>query len=195
MVNLSKEGSFKKSTESRIFAAINVLLGSIQSASEVLLQSINTTDLVAQTVSPVVLENNYILTQGKNVFEAMTKVMGYGTHLRSTLENSPLDHSALLALARSTLDALSAESVYLVALRRHAQTFNDLVSLTSGLGLFEVWSSLYAEGSSYFANESLNRLDELATSLNNDVERASTSNKYEFFVYPLKYIRSSSTDL
>jgi hypothetical protein len=109
----------------------------------------------------------------------MTKVMGYGTHLRRTLENSPLDHSVLLALARSTLDALSAESVYLVALQRHAQTFNGLVSLTSGLGLFDVWSSLYAEDLSYFANESLTRLDELATTLNNDVERASMSNKHE----------------
>ena len=118
----------------------------------------------------------------------MAKVMGYGTHLRRTLENSPLDHSALLALARSILDALSAGSVYLVAVQRHAQTFNDLVSLTSGLGLFDVWSSLYAEYSSYFAKESLTRLDGLATTLNNDVERTSTCNKHEFLYIGLNLL-------
>lgn len=114
------------------------------------------------------------------MFEAMIKVMGYGTHLRRTLENSPLDHSALFALARSILNTLGAGSVYLVALQRHAQTFNDLVSLTSGLGLFDVWSSLYAEDSSCFSKESLTRLDELATTLNYGVERASTSSKHGF---------------
>ena len=111
----------------------------------------------------------------------MIKVMGHGTHLRRTLENSPLDHSALLALARSILDALSVDSQHLAALQRHARTFNDLVSLTSGLGLFDVWSSLYAEDSSYLTRESLTRLDGFVTSLNNDVERASMSNN--FFLY------------
>lgn len=55
VVNLSKGGSLRKSTETSIFAAVNVLLEDIQSASEVLLKSINTTDLLAPTVSPVVL--------------------------------------------------------------------------------------------------------------------------------------------
>ena len=55
VANLVKEGSLRKSSETRIFASINVLLESIQSVSEALLKSINSTDLVAQTVSSVVL--------------------------------------------------------------------------------------------------------------------------------------------
>ena len=51
VANLSKEGSLRKSTETRILVTINALFESIQGASDMLLKSINTTDLRAQIVS------------------------------------------------------------------------------------------------------------------------------------------------
>lgn len=109
----------------------------------------------------------------------MTKVMEHGIRLRRTLGNTPLDHSALLALARSILDTLSVESPHLTTLQHCAQTFNDLVTLTSGLGLFDVWSSLYTENSSETSKE-LICLDELATSLNNDADRTGMLSTNDF---------------
>ncbi|KAF8635894.1 hypothetical protein AX15_000074 [Amanita polypyramis BW_CC] len=150
------EASSKGPSESAVVTAVNSLLKSIQDASQRLLESLRTAD-IDQT----------------DILKVLTKALGYGYHLRRVLENSLLDYSGLFALARSILDILSVESPHLDSLQRHARDFSDAVSLTSGLGLFDIWSSLYCSNSSYLPKPSIARLDELASSLNNEADATS----------------------
>ncbi|KAK2459690.1 hypothetical protein APHAL10511_008335 [Amanita phalloides] len=155
MARLSREASSEKSDPSPVFAAIRILSESIRDVSQSLLGSLSLTNWRSQP----------------NMLQVLTKAMSYGTYLQRIIRNSALDYSALLALARCILDALNIESPQLITLQHHARSLNDFVSLTSGLGLLDIWSSLYCDGSLYLAKSRLFRLNELASSLNDGADR------------------------
>ena len=105
------------------------------------------------------------------------KVIDYGRRLRRAVHNSAVDHSTLLSLARCIPEALNTESPNFILLREHAQHFSDTASLTSGLGLFDIWTSLYCDEFAYLPKASIVRMGGMASSLNKDAEVASMLTK------------------
>jgi len=111
------------------------------------------------------------------MLEVIVKVMDHGRRLRRAVHNSAVDHSTLLSLARCIPEELNTDSSNFILLQELAQHFSDSVSLTSGLGLFDIWTLLYCDEFAYLPEASIVRIGDMASSLNKDAEATSMLTK------------------
>ncbi|PFH53375.1 hypothetical protein AMATHDRAFT_1433 [Amanita thiersii Skay4041] len=130
------------------------------------LRIIHTIDALLKNIKTAVLTyfGNLDLTNEKgqlNSIQGMIKVMRYSHHLRQALKASHLDYSTIIALSRSILDDLD-NCHDMAQVMEYARQFCDTISLSSGLGLLDIWKSMYTDDSSWSL---VTRLDTLAASL------------------------------
>ncbi|PPQ81251.1 hypothetical protein CVT26_015129 [Gymnopilus dilepis] len=96
-----------------------------------------------------------------------SQLLELGPQLRSALAHASYDFSTLYAISNWLRDLLEDSSSTFVCLVDHSHTLNALASLSSGLGLFVIWSRLYIEEPSPVQHDSIRRIDRMACSLRN----------------------------
>ena len=99
----------------------------------------------------------------------MPKILNYGRYL-CNINCNLIDHSTLISLAQCISDTVSTQCFDLHTLQEQARYFNQTVSLSSGLGLFDIWASLYTDEAAYLPKGTITRIDELASSLKENLE-------------------------
>lgn len=95
----------------------------------------------------------------------MLRLLAYGRYLRKAITHKLFNHSAVQVVSRWILDALRARHHSFIQVESQAKVLHDTMSLTSGLGLAELWASL---ADSYVPGERLlnvNRLERVAHTL------------------------------
>jgi midasin len=73
------------------------------------------------------------------------KLLGYGHLLRKVAESDVFDYSVAQASAKWIVQALEGRSVDFRPLNAPARSLRDLVCLSSGLGITEIWSTISAQ--------------------------------------------------
>jgi hypothetical protein len=94
----------------------------------------------------------------------MSQVLRYSRYLREIMQESAFDYSAVQVLSRWIMDAVRNAPPIFGKLILSAKRLDDVVSLSSGLGFHEIWSSMLAEKRSTIQMETLKELDILAAS-------------------------------
>jgi midasin len=92
-------------------------------------------------------------------------LLGHARHLRKAVINSSFDFSAVQAISRWILDDLEDCSPSFLQLAAQAQALSDAVSLSSGLGLIEIWSTFFVGNRSMSTSSELVDIDKLARCL------------------------------
>ncbi|KAI0916947.1 hypothetical protein AcW2_007206 [Taiwanofungus camphoratus] len=119
---------------------------------------------IIRTTSESLLES-FDLTTRETDISLMLRLLAYGRYLRKAITHKLFNHSAVQVVSRWILDALRARHHSFIQVESHAKVLHDTMSLTSGLGLAELWASL---ADSYVPGERLlnvNRLERVAHTL------------------------------
>src|ERR1700722_5313724 len=110
--------------------------------------------------------------------ELLLKLLRYTRHLRGAASSVSFDYSAIQTLASRISDAVKGSSPRLVHLRRHTQALEDAISLSTGLGLSNLWTKLLANAP--MKAPELRDLDAMACNLTEFDERTSRSQHCPF---------------
>ncbi|KAF9464151.1 midasin nuclear AAA ATPase [Collybia nuda] len=94
-----------------------------------------------------------------------SSLLGYGRYLRKASMKSSFDFSAVQAISKWIIDAVDNCPPPFLPLVTQAQALVDAVSLTSGFGLVDIWSTFFVEGLSALSSTELDTIDKLASSL------------------------------
>ena len=86
-------------------------------------------------------------------------ILGYGRYLRRVAEATSLDFSAITAICRWIHDAIEDSPASFATFIKQAAILRDSISLSSGLGLLEIWSTFLADRSPAVSSISLRDLD------------------------------------
>ncbi|KIL67964.1 hypothetical protein M378DRAFT_993223 [Amanita muscaria Koide BX008] len=146
------ESHTRPSVEQAVLEAIDGLIKGIYDTSRTILGSLHSTNIEGQM----------------EVFNVMPKILNYGRYL-CNINCNLIDHSTLISLAQCISDTVSTQGLNLHALQEQARHFNQTVSLSLGLGLFDIWASLYTDEAAY-PRGTIIRIDELASSLKKTLE-------------------------
>ncbi|KAF9013327.1 P-loop containing nucleoside triphosphate hydrolase protein [Cyathus striatus] len=96
---------------------------------------------------------------------AMTTYLHFARLLRKTVISSTPDFSAIQAVMRWILDATKHSSMFFPELWSHINALNEAVSLSHGLGLINIWTSLQADHCLNVSWPELRRVEHLACAL------------------------------
>ncbi|KAH9936525.1 uncharacterized protein B0H18DRAFT_1206806 [Fomitopsis serialis] len=121
--------------------AAQSLVESIRHGARTLLDSINIENVARTTEAGV-----------------MTQLVTYSRHLRTIIRRSPLDYSALQVFVKWVVQASAVPSVTFNGIHSCAQLLEGIVSLTSGLLLVELWTSLAPLETSAASKRQVDRL-------------------------------------
>jgi midasin len=98
------------------------------------------------------------------------KLLKYARYLRRATSSAFFDYSAVQAISRWIAGALYECSPIFLHLASHARALEDAVSLSSGLGLTEIWSSFLVHRSLDLPAVELIRFDTEAGNLRDCVD-------------------------
>jgi midasin len=96
-------------------------------------------------------------------------MLQYSRHLRAATKGSSFDYSTVRVISKWLTKTLENCSPHFVSLIGYAKTLEAVLSLSSGLGLFEIWSSFLGNRRAEIAAPEISRLDAMACTLK-DVE-------------------------
>lgn len=94
-----------------------------------------------------------------------SKILGYKADLKTAISSSSYDFSALYAISNWLLDILNTCSPTFDHLLEQSKALHSAVSLSTGLGLFALWSNMYIDESPKSLLESVKLTNEMASSL------------------------------
>ena len=92
-------------------------------------------------------------------------LLNYSAYLKNALKTTSSDFSAFHAICNWFLKALENCMGPFVPLLDSAMTLHDAISLSTGLGLFPVWSALYADNLPQDLRKLMNQTNLLSSSL------------------------------
>ena len=131
-------------------------------------------------------------------FQAMStlalSVLDCGLHLKKAICSASFDFSTVKAVSQWLVEALKNCPSLFMGLQDRANLLRNLVSPSTGLGLSEIWSTLYIEKLSELVDESVKRTESLSCSLKKSPTSSSTS-FYFNFIKPLIIHRPSLSSI
>lgn len=86
-------------------------------------------------------------------------LLGYSRYLRRVTANESFDFSALQAICRWITDAVEDCPPAFIQLATQARILSETVSLSSGLGLIEIWSSVFIDKSQTSSTSALEDIE------------------------------------
>ena len=117
-----------------------------------------------------------------------------GLHLKKAICSTSFDFSTVTAVSQWLVEALENCPSLFIGLHDRANLLRSLVSPSTGLGLSDIWSTLYIEKLSENVHESVKRTESLSRSLKKSPTSSSTSFYFEF-VKLLTVYRSSLSSI
>jgi midasin len=121
-------------------------------------------------------------------------VLDCGLHLKKALCSVTFDFSAVKAVSQWIVEALENCPPLFLGLHDRANLLRNLVSPSTGLGLSDIWSTLYIEKLSENAHESVKRTESLSRSIKTSPTSSSTSFYFEL-IKSLTVYRSSMSGI
>ncbi|TFK40741.1 midasin nuclear AAA ATPase [Crucibulum laeve] len=164
----------------------------------------NAVDLVLQAAKAAALEilnsfseNTMDLPSVKDI-KLATSFISFGQYLRKASNTASFDFSAVQAVLRWMMDSLDCTSPRFVHLATEVEALYEVVSLSSGLGLMEIWSTLYADNASKLVGTKIQTLETLACNLKEDLAAANLRRKafdvLSLITLPASLISHHATD-
>ena len=122
------------------------------------------------------------------------KLLGYGRLLRTVASTHSFDYSVAQATATWIIESTEGHSMDFLPLHDSAQGLKDAVSLSSGLGITEIWSSLCVQRSLCPSSTELKHLDSLARDIDSssDVHGESVSRPHSVSYAEVVYLTSDT---
>lgn len=121
-------------------------------------------------------------------------VLDCGLHLKRAICSASFDFSTVKAVSQWLVEVLEDCPPLLIGLHDRAHLLRNLVSPLTGLGLSEIWSTLYLEKLSESVHESIKRTESLSCSLKNS-RISSSMSLYFKFIELLTVPRSSPSSI
>ncbi|KDR82591.1 hypothetical protein GALMADRAFT_206424 [Galerina marginata CBS 339.88] len=94
-----------------------------------------------------------------------SKILGFSNHLKVALSASSYDFSALYAISNWLLDSLENCPSSFAPVLEHSKALHDVASLSTGLGLFAIWSKLFLDELPRAQQEVMKHTERMASSL------------------------------
>ena len=157
------------------------ILDEIQTVGRKILKMSGTgssSDLVSYLVLP---GSTYKFTWNfQAVMTLALSVLDCGLHLQKAICSASFDFSTVTAVSQWLAEALENCPSLFMGLHDRAKLLRNLVSPSTGLGLSDIWSTLYIEKVSEKVHESVNRTERLSRSLKTSPTSSSISFYSEF---------------
>ncbi|KAF8890020.1 P-loop containing nucleoside triphosphate hydrolase protein [Gymnopilus junonius] len=112
-----------------------------------------------------ILERLSITAVNMEDLRLASQLLGLNDHLIGTLDTTSYDFSTLYAVSDWLRHALEKSSAIFSSLRDQSIALHALASLSTGLGLFAVWSKLYLNDPSPVHRMDTSRIESMAASL------------------------------
>lgn len=120
----------------------------------------------------------------------MLTLLQDGRHLRRTMTSDTFDFSAVQAITRWITDSLENCSSAFMSLATQARALSETVSLSSGLGLTEIWSAFFIDELPTSVVTELGDLEKFTSALQRS---ADTSRRHDTYLLYVLLIPHSST--
>lgn len=101
----------------------------------------------------------------QHILITISRLLKYAEYLIAVGIQDRLDHSAVYVASQWFMEYFREPNLSLIDIEVHAKALADAVTLTSGLGLSEIWSSLSTSTGQDAQTSKLNRLDDVASRL------------------------------
>ena len=101
--------------------------------------------------------------------ELATTLLRHSRQLRVVTRGSLLDYSAVRASLKWITQALQGCPSHFTHLLSHTEALEKVMSLSSGLGLVEIWSGFLGNRQMEFSHPKLAQLDTKACALQDDI--------------------------
>lgn len=176
---LAVNRSTKYNSELAYTSAVTIL-DEIQTVGRKVLKMSGTrssSDLVRYLVLPGL--PSYLRGNFQTVTTLALSVLDFGLHLKKAICSASFDFSTVTAVSQWLVEALENCPSLFMGLRDRANLLRNLVSPSTGLGLSDIWSTLYIEKLSENAHESVKRTESLSRSLETSPTSSSTSFYFE----------------
>jgi len=95
----------------------------------------------------------------------LSTILSFTTYLKGALSSSSYDFSVIYAISRWLIDTLDQSPSEFTHIFELAKALYDEASLSTGLGLFAVWTRFYLEAPPQTLREATQMTDRLAASL------------------------------
>ena len=138
--------------------------------------------------------STFIYAEIQTLTTLALSVLDCGLHLKRAICSVSFDFSTVKAVSQWLVEALENCPSLFIGLHDRANLLRDLVSPSTGLGLSDIWSTLYIEKLSENTHESVKRTESLSRSLKTSPTSSSTSFYFELFE-SLTVSRSSPTSI
>lgn len=179
LLNLAQDTSFSKARDQQTReAGIRLYHGTLQVASEVL--SSPFVPCESSLVSFAEYINDSPLNRMKTSIKLASTLLNYSVYLQNALKSTSSDFSALHAICNWFLKTLGNCPGSFIPLLDNVKALHDAISLSTGLGLFVIWSTLYMDDLPQDLCKLINRTNLLSSSL---IESADAPGRY-----PVSYI-------
>lgn len=123
---------------------------------------------------------SYLRGRFQTVTTLALSVLDCGLHLKKAICSASFDFSTVTAVSQWLIEALENCPSLFMGLHDRANLLRNLVSPSTGLGLSDVWSTLYIEKLSENVHENVKRTENLSRSLKTSPTSSSTSIYSEF---------------
>jgi midasin len=97
--------------------------------------------------------------------DVAVKLFGYGRSLRKVAAATLFDYSVAQATSNWITESIQGRSMDFLPLHDPARGLRDAVSLSSGLGITEIWSTLSVQRSRRLSSMELKSLESMACSI------------------------------
>jgi len=103
-------------------------------------------------------------------------LLEHGRHLRRTMMSEVFDFSAVQAITRWITDSVENCPPAFIPLATQARALSETVSLSSGLGLSEIWSTFFTDALPASVVKKLGDLEKFASSLRRSADTSRRNN-------------------
>jgi hypothetical protein len=97
--------------------------------------------------------------------DMLLQVMRHSRQLRRAIDDAPYDYSAIHAISSRISDVLAVNPRHSLPIVQQAQALRTVISLSSGLGLSEIWSTLLSDTPTKLSTSDMLRLEKMACSI------------------------------
>lgn len=102
------------------------------------------------------------LTSEKHNVILADKLLSFVTYLEGIVTRNTFDYSALHIVSKWLSQSISGAHAHFNAVDRHVTALSEVLSLSSGVGLSEIWSGLSHQGAGMRDADKIRQLDAAA---------------------------------
>ncbi|KAI0693224.1 midasin [Cytidiella melzeri] len=104
--------------------------------------SVGLIQAIQSTTTSIYKHIDVMSTEAEGILAMCIRLLSYAAYLHKISTQDRLDHSAVYTASRWLEDCLQDARPEFTVIQLHARALSEAVTLTSGLGLVEIWSSL-----------------------------------------------------